>query len=160
MIRIIFETIAAYYAAYGFGIAFNIKGDTLKIAGIGGSIGWFIYKVSVVYFGIAEPMAFFMAGTGFGVYCEICARIFMMPSTILSACALIVLVPGFGVYKTIYEFIMKNYVEAGNVFTSTLSSAGALALSLIFVTSIFRNMNVEKVLKNNFNITLKKKDIK
>ncbi|TQQ84364.1 threonine/serine exporter [Peptacetobacter hominis] len=156
MIRIIIETIAAFYAAYGFGLVFNIKGDTLKIAGIGGAIGWFVYKVLITYTSIADPAALFLAGVSFSVYCEMCARIFLLPTTILSACALIVLVPGFGVYKTIYEFIMEKYITAGNLFTETLAAAGALALSVIFVTSIFRNVNIRRIISSKF----EKNDVK
>ena len=108
--------------------------------------------------GFAPGAAFFAAGVSFSVYCEICARVYMIPATILSACALIVLVPGFGVYRSIYEFILEHYVTAGNVMTETLASAGALALSLVFVTSIFKNFHLAKFLKK-FNITLKKKNI-
>ncbi|WP_300277731.1 threonine/serine exporter family protein [Peptacetobacter sp.] len=159
MLRILIETIAAFGVAVGFGILFNIKGKSLIIAGIGGAIGWFVYKITVVYMNFAPGAAFFSAGIAFNIYCEICARIYMIPSTILSACALIVLVPGFGVYRTIYEFILEHYVIAGNLLTETLASAGALALSLVFITSIFRNFNLSKFLKKTFNINLKKKDI-
>ena len=158
MIRILIETVAAYGVAVGFGILFNIKGRTLRVAGVGGAIGWFVYKITYIYMGFAPGAAFFAAGVSFSVYCEVCARVYMIPATILSACALIVLVPGFGVYRSIYEFILEHYVTAGNVMTETLASAGALALSLVFVTSIFKNFHLAKFLKK-FNITLKKKNI-
>lgn len=159
MLRIVIETIAAFGVAVGFGILFNIKGKSLIIAGIGGAIGWFVYKITGTYMNFAPGAAFFSAGIAFSIYCEVCARVYMIPATILSACALIVLVPGFGVYRTIYEFILEHYTKAGNLLTETLASAGALALSLVFITSIFRNFNLSKFLKKVFNITLKKKDI-
>ena len=40
----IIEVIASFFVAYSFGILFNIKGKYLIIAGVGGSIGWFLYK--------------------------------------------------------------------------------------------------------------------
>ena len=134
MIRILIETVAAYGVAVGFGILFNIKGKSLRVAGVGGSIGWFVYKITSIYMGFAPGAAFFAAGISFSVYCEICARVYMIPATILSACALIVLVPGFGVYRSIYEFILEHYVTAGNVMTETLASAGALALCLLYTS--------------------------
>ena len=157
MIRILIETVAAYGVAVGFGILFNIKGRTLRVAGVGGAIGWFVYKITSIYMGFAPGEAF-AAGVSFSVYCEVCARVYMIPATIPSACALIVLVPGFGVYRSIYEFILEHYVTAGNVMTETLASAGALALSLVFVTSLFKNFHLARFLKK-FNITLKKKNI-
>lgn len=153
--RILLETVAAFGVAVGFGILFNIKGKTLLVSGIGGAIGWFVYKVTGNYMNFSEGAAFFTAGIMFSVYCEVSARVFMIPATIPSACALIVLVPGYGVYRTIYEFILKNYREAGMALTETLTAAGALALSLVFVTSIFRNFNLTKFLREKFNINLR-----
>lgn len=49
MIRILIETVAAYGVAVGFGILFNIKGKSLRVAGVGGSIGWFVYKITSIY---------------------------------------------------------------------------------------------------------------
>ena len=100
------EIISAFFAAYAFGVLFNIKGKYLTIAGIGGAFGWFLYKVSL-QLGIAEATSLFIASVGFSVYCETCARIYKTPSTILSVCCLIPLVPGYGVYnrkrKTIFS---------------------------------------------------------
>ena len=98
------EIISAFFAAYAFGILFNIKGKYLTIAGIGGGLGWFLYKVSL-QLGVAEATSLFIASVGFSVYCETCARIYKTPSTILSVCCLIPLVPGYGVYNTLYAFL-------------------------------------------------------
>lgn len=47
------ELIAAFFVSYSFGILFNIKGKYLIIAGGGGSLGWFLYKICL-YFGFAK----------------------------------------------------------------------------------------------------------
>ena len=58
MIRILIETVAAYGVAVGFGILFNIRGRTLRVAGVGGAIGWFVYKITSIYMGFAPGAAF------------------------------------------------------------------------------------------------------
>ncbi|MGL5692750.1 MAG: threonine/serine exporter family protein [Peptostreptococcaceae bacterium] len=144
----IIEVIMAFFASFSFGILFNVKGKYLYVAGIGGSLGWFIYKLGLGY-GIGESSSLFLSAIIFGLYCEICARIFMTPATILSVCALIPLVPGYGVYNTLFEFLKGNYIEALDFATNTFASAGALALGIIFTSTVFRNINLHKLLNIN-----------
>lgn len=60
MIRILIETVAAYGVAVGFGILFNIKGKSLRVAGVGGSIGWFVYKITSIYMGLHLELHFLL----------------------------------------------------------------------------------------------------
>lgn len=146
------EVIAAFFVSYSFGILFNIKGKYLIIAGGGGSLGWFLYKICL-YFGFGESSSLFVASIGFSIYCESCARLYKTPSTILSVCTLIPLVPGYGVYNTLYAFLRKDYVQAIDFGTVTISNACALALGIIFISTLYRNRNLNKIkeLKNKLN---------
>ena len=56
----IIEVIASFFVAYSFGILFNIKGKYLIIAGVGGSIGWFLYKFCV-QISLGESFSLFIA---------------------------------------------------------------------------------------------------
>lgn len=140
------EIIAAFFAAYAFGILFNIKGKYLIIAGIGGGFGWFLYKVCI-QIGFVESSALFIASIGFSIYCETCARIYKTPSTILSVCCLIPLVPGYGVYNTLYEFLTNDYIQALDYAANTIASACSLALGVILVSTLYRNHNLNKFKK-------------
>lgn len=131
------EVIAAFFVAYGFGILFNIKGKFLFLAGFAGSIGWFAYKLCL-FFNTDDNFAYFIAAVSFSVFCQICAIKFKMPYTILSICALIPLVPGYGVYNSMYHFIIGDYIKAIDYGVVTLYNAGSLALGVILVSSIFR----------------------
>lgn len=142
----IIEIIAAFFVAYSFGILFNIKGKYLLVAGGGGAVGWFLYKF-FLQIGIGESSSLFIAAIGFSAYCETCARLYKTPSTILSVCCLIPLVPGYGVYNTLYAFLRKDYMQAVDYGVSTISSACALALGVIFVSTLYRNYNLNKIKK-------------
>lgn len=135
----IIEIIAAFWVSFSFGILFNIKGKYLFLSGIGGSLGWFIYKLSLS-FSLSESVAFFISAICFSIYCEVCARISHTPTTILSVCALIPLVPGYGIYNCIYNYILGNYMQAIDYGVVTLCNAGALALGVIFISTIFRGV--------------------
>ena len=133
----ILEVFAAFWVAFGFGYLFNIKGKYLILSGIGGSIGWFTYKLALL-FNYSESFSMFLCAVAFSCYSEICARKFQTPVTILSVCALIPVVPGYGVYKSMYGFLIGDYMNAIDCSTNTLYNAGALALGVILISSLFK----------------------
>lgn len=140
----IIEVIASFFVAYSFGILFNIKGKYLIIAGVGGSIGWFLYKFCM-QINIRESFSLFIASIGFSIYCETCARLYKTPSTILSVCCLIPLVPGYGIYNTLYAFLIKDYIQAVDYGVSTISNACSLALGIILISTLYRNYSLNKI---------------
>ena len=144
----IIEVIASFFVAFSFGILFNVKGKYLYVAGIGGALGWFVYKVCLNY-GLGDSSSLFISAVIFSIYCEVCARIYMTPSTVLSVCCLIPLVPGYGVYNTLYEFLKGDYIKALDFATNTLASAGSLALGVILISTLFRNFNLHRLTKLN-----------
>ena len=148
----IIEVISAFFAAFSFGILFNVKGKYLYVAGIGGALGWLVYKVCLNY-GVGDSSSLFLSAVIFSIYCEICARIYMPPATILSVCCLIPLVPGYGAYNALYECLKGDYIKALDFGTNTLASAGALALGVILISTLFRNFNLHKLIKLNTNKT-------
>lgn len=153
------EVISAALASFSFGILFNIKGKRLIAASMGGGIAWLIYKVCSQY-GSAQVTANLIAAVCFSVYCEICARIYKTPAITLTVCCLIPLVPGYGVYNTMYEFIVGDYIKMIEYGVDTLSIAGALALGVIFISTIFRELNLHRMLDRivrNLRVFLEKK---
>ena len=140
------EVVAAFFTAYAFGILFNIKGKYLVIAGVGGGFGWLLYKI-FLQAGAMESTSLFVASVGFSIYCETCARIYKTPSTILSVCCLIPLVPGYGVYNTLYSFLSNDYIKALSYGVNTIFNACALALGVILVSAIYRNNNLNRLKK-------------
>jgi uncharacterized membrane protein YjjB (DUF3815 family) len=131
------ETIAALIATLGFGIIFNIKGKNLIFASIGGMISWLIYKLALQSTG-SDIVGLFISSIVFSAYSEACARILKTPVTTIVICALIPLVPGGGMYYTMYEAVRGDTAKAFNTLLTTLASAGTLALGVIFVSTLTR----------------------
>ena len=104
---ILIETIAAFIGTLGFGIVFNIKGKNLFFASFGGALSWLIYKI-VLTRNINEIAALFISSIIFSIYSEICARLLKTPVTTIIICALIPLVPGGGMYYTMYSTVEGN----------------------------------------------------
>ena len=146
----IWQVIVAFFASFGFGIIFNIKGIKLIFASIGGGISWFCY-LYLNNNGISTILSLFISSIIFSIYSEICVRYLKTPVTTLVICALIPLVPGAGMYYTMYETILGNVSGAVELGLNTLASAGVLALGVIFVSTITRQVvNLKKVKEKLF----------
>lgn len=134
---ILTQSTFAFFATLGFGILFNIKGKKLFYAGLGGGLSWFVSLICQD-FGFNINASFFISSIIFSLYSEVMARILKTPVTTLIICALIPLVPGGGMYYTMYEAINGNILESIKLGLNTLSSAGSLALGILFVSTITR----------------------
>lgn len=144
------QTLVAFLASLGFGIIFNIKGKKLIFAAIGGGLSWFFY-LYLTTISISAILSLFISSVIFSIYSEICARYLKTPVTTLIICALITLVPGAGMYYTMYQTITGNISGAVALGLNTLASAGALALGVIFVSTITKQVtNLKKVKEKLF----------
>ena len=142
------QTLASFISALGFGIIFNIKGKKLIFAAIGGGISWFIYGLGL-YLNLSEIASLFISSICFSIYSEIFARILKTPVTTLVICCLIPLVPGAGMYYTMYEAITGTVTGSLEIGLKTLSSSGTLVIGIILVSTITRLINNLKNRKEN-----------
>ena len=139
----IIPTLGAFIATLGFGVMFNIRGRKLIASAFGGALGYIIYSVCVQA-NLGEPLAMFIASGAFTIYGEILARRLKAPVTLFIVCALIILVPGGGMYRTMLAIIQGNLNNAVQIGLSSLASAGSLALGTIFVSSLTKALNTIK----------------
>lgn len=140
---IIKAAISAFLASLGFGFLFNIKGRNLWLAGVVGAIGGICYKVAL-YCGCSELLSNFYGALGLSLGSEVLARECKTPVTTFLVCALIPLVPGGGMYRTMLEAIHGNAQKTLSVGLETLSIAGVLALGILLVSTIMRAYYQEK----------------
>jgi uncharacterized membrane protein YjjB (DUF3815 family) len=141
---IVINSLYALIATLGFCVIFNIKGKYLITASIGGALGWFSYLI-FKNLNLSNIAALFFSSVVLGVYSEVAARLLRAPVTTFVICALIPLVPGSGMYYTMLESIQGNIFKSLEIGLETVSSAGALAVGIVFVSSIARLINLIKI---------------
>ena len=132
---ILITTLISIIATFGFCISFNIKGKKIFFAALGAGLSWFFYSLPLS-FGISNTSSLFISTMIFSIYSEILARIFKTPVTTFIICALIPLVPGSGMYYTMLHIIDGNINKALESAIITLSSAGTLALGILFISTL------------------------
>lgn len=132
-IQILFATLATF----GFGIIFNIRGKNLFFSAIAGGISWGTY-LFCLELNPSLILANFIASVVLTICSELFARILKTPVTSILISGLIPLVPGSGIYYTMYYILEKNMEQAIFKGAETLFIAGALSFGIVVVSSIVR----------------------
>lgn len=136
--------IVATIATIAFSVMLNSPKKYLLVQGIIGALGWCSYMVLHKEWGMSSFYANFIATLLLSLASEISARIFKQPTTIFVIPGIIPLVPGLGMYQGM-ERIIQNYYNAGmTVLMTAITDAGAIALGVMMMTSIFRVLKLNR----------------
>lgn len=149
----ILSSIYTLIATFCFGIIFNIRGKNLIFASLGGGFIWYVYLFTSSHLIGYNILPFFIASVVGSVYSEVMARVLKTPVTTLIICAIIPLVPGGGMYNTMFQSIQGNLNESLRLGLETLSIAGAVAIGVFFTSSTSKLMFLIRV---NLNSKIKK----
>ncbi|MGM9533995.1 MAG: threonine/serine exporter family protein [Intestinibacter sp.] len=152
--------IFSFVATVGFSIFFNAPKKSLIPCGVIGGIGWSTY---IVLSKLTKVPLFSMvvASAVISLSSEILARKLKYPAISFIIPGILPLVPGIGLYNTMYSLVQKNYVEAVATGTDTLLKSGGIAIGILIITSLTKtyyillakikirkykqNMNTDKV---------------
>lgn len=141
----ILNSIYAAIASLAFAVLFHIKGKEMFFSALGGGLGWFVYLVSL-HFGNSITVSLFIAAIVISIYSEIMARVLKNPVTVFVVTGIIPLVPGNGMYYTMYETISGNLDKAVHWCFQTFMYAGAIAIAIVFVSSITKLIKLRRFL--------------
>ena len=137
--------ITAALATLGFSILFYIHPRRLVVATLGGVLTTGIYLLGVHFIGgeLLPNLLGALVGAGFS---EIMGRLTKVPVPIYMVPCVIPLVPGGGLYATMFNFVAGNYAAAATSGMRTLQIALGIAggiviasvLGIIFRPKMFR----------------------
>lgn len=144
MIHII-EFVVAVVATLSFAILFSAPRSELIYCGITGGLGWIIYyEMTEVGCGVvlASAIATF--------FLTILARAFAVvrcnPVTVYLLTGIFPLVPGAGIFYTVYYLILDNQPMASDKGLQTFEIAAAIVIGIIFgfaiPQSLFRKLSI------------------
>lgn len=136
------NTVYGILATLSFSIIFNIRGKKLIFSAMGGGIGWFTYLI-LINIKTSNSFALFIASLAVGVYSEIMSRLLKTPVTTFVIAAIIPLVPGNGMYYTMYASIKGDAMKSLTTCIQTFSSAGAIAAGLVLISSTTKLIHIK-----------------
>jgi uncharacterized membrane protein YjjB (DUF3815 family) len=127
----------AFLATAGFAVVFKAPLRDLPIAATGGALAWGTCLLSQAASG-SEALAYLSASIAVGLYAETAAALLKRPASLFILCAIIPLVPGGGMYYTMFEAVSGNGELAAALGFQTLILAGSIAAGLAIASAIAR----------------------
>ena len=128
----------AFGACLGFSVIFNIHGLGMFICGAGGALGWLVYLLCSRPLGLGDMWSALLAGVAISAWSEAMARLRKCPVTGYLLVAFFPLVPGAGIYYTMYYFIMNDNAACLQKGIETIKIAVAIALGVVLVLALPR----------------------
>lgn len=136
--------IFSFFAAAAFGVLFQAPRKSLVIGGIIGAVGWVVFVYVRKDLEYSSFYANLFATIILSLLSELAARIFKQPVTIFVIPGIIPIVPGLGMYNGMAQIIENHYDKGVNILLTAGMDASAIALGMMFMTSLFRVLKLSR----------------
>ena len=125
MIReLMIQSVGAFLAVFGFSLLVDMPRKYLVYAGITGGAGWLA--------------AAFFSSLAAALLSQVFARVLKAPVTIFLVAGILPTVPGASIYRSVY-FLIQGQTKWYNFYLiQTIQIAGAMAVAIFIVDSLFR----------------------
>jgi uncharacterized membrane protein YjjB (DUF3815 family) len=133
LIKVIF----AFIAIFTFAILEEVPPKYLVVCGITGAIGWWVYLLCEDYH-VGDVVSTFWSALVIAFVSQIFARKMKAPVTVFLVAGILPTVPGAGMFQTVYYLIQNERAIATIKLIQTLKMAGAIALGIFLVDTLFR----------------------
>lgn len=128
------QLIACFVAAMAFSMLVHQPPRTIWTSSLIGTAGYALFLFSG-----QSTLGYFLATLFISFSCEICARIMKRTATLFVTGAIIPLVPGVGLYRTMRYVTEGEYSLAVTTGTATLLGLCGIALAITITSIIFSN---------------------
>lgn len=138
--------IFAALATGGFAIFFNVDRRILPYVSVVGGIGWLMYVEGSIKF--ENPIIYsFLPAAFISLSAEFLARKLKQPAIIIVIPGILPLVPGIGLYNTVYYIIQKEYIQAATSGTRAVIISLGIALGILVMSSLSKVLNLYQLKK-------------
>ena len=133
------DFIACFGATLFYCIIMSLPKKALWISSLSSAITYIIFRV--VFLNISSEYMGYLAASCFAaVSAELLARACKMPATIFIFPAVIPLVPGLGLYRTMLSLVRSDMSGFASEGTKTLIISGIIAVTVAVVNAVFRSL--------------------
>ncbi|MEF9958602.1 MAG: threonine/serine exporter family protein [Niameybacter sp.] len=130
MSTLIIHVVSAFFATIFFSILFNVQHKHLIACGIIGAIGWGIYTLGVLG-GYSDVLFTFLGAYFVAQGSYFLAKYKRAPVTVFLIPGIIPLVPGIGLYRTMYALLFSDHTKALEYALTTFQLSGVIAGAII-----------------------------
>ena len=142
-LELILQVVSAFVGVVAVAVLFQVPKKYLMLAGVTGAAGWFL---ELVMEGVTENsmLSYFCAAFLVAILSQIFARVSKAPVTLYLVTGILPLVPGVGMYRTVYYLLQSNHGQTAYYLSYTLQIAGMIALAIFVVDSFFKRLYQKK----------------
>lgn len=147
MIYLLINTVSAFFATLFFSILFNVQKKHLIVCGAVGAIGWGLYTAGELL-GYSSVFSTFVGALAVAEASYLLAKTRKAPITVFLISGIIPLVPGIGLYRTMYHLLFADYTRSLESAILTFQLSGVIAGAIILVTILpllFRSSRQRKI---------------
>lgn len=142
-INLILESLVAAISTIAFASYYNAPRKTFMGSFLAGAIGWFLFKGLQVKLD-TKILPAIVAGIAIGLIGEIFSKIAKEPVTVFIIPGILPLVPGAGMYRTMYNLVKENYDISIYYGRESLLIAGAISFGLLIATVFSKSLKISK----------------
>ncbi|WP_288868134.1 threonine/serine exporter family protein [uncultured Parvimonas sp.] len=128
------NVLCAVVSSVAFSVFFIVPKKSIPYCTVIGTISWIVYYLSSKYFGNA--VSNLIASVIVGLFAEYFSVKLKMPSTVFLYIGIVMLVPGYGMYKTMEYFAKNEYLFALDSGINTVVHACSIAIGVL-ISSVF-----------------------
>lgn len=128
------QLISCFVAASAFSFLVYQPPRTIFISSLVSTVGYALFLLSG-----QSTLGYFLATLFISFTCEICARLMKRTATLFVTGAIIPLVPGVGLYRTMRYVTEGDYSQAVTTGATTLLGICGIALAITITSVIFSN---------------------
>lgn len=142
------DFIFALLATAGCCLIFHVPARCIAPAAAIGGIGWITYRL-MLSTEASYVLAVFIAALAVALLADICSRLLRDAATIFVIPGIIPLVPGAGMYYTMFYFIQGDMSLAQEWAIRTVMIAGAIAVGLLVMASVIKTViHIKRRIRN------------
>lgn len=130
------QSIAACVGAAAFAGIFNLPKRYLPIAALAGFLSYSAWYLSYYHMAQNDFFANIIAGAAAQAFAEIAARLCKTPNTLFYISAIIPLVPGGALFRTLSAVVRADWSAARSFGVATLFTAAGIAVGITAVSAI------------------------
>lgn len=125
------QFLVSMFATIGFAVIFNASKKDWIFCGLSGAIGWIVY-LACMDAGIPLVLSCMLATLILTLFSRSLAVIRKNPATIYLLTGIFPLVPGAGIYYTVYYLIQNEMTLSASKGAETCQTAGGIVFGIIF----------------------------
>ncbi len=146
----VLPVIYAFFASLGFAFLFRVRGVEMIYTSIGGSVGWAVYLLVYHSFSFeTDVAAYLFASMTIALFAEIMAIARKRPALLYSTIAIFPIVPGAAILRTMQYLLQSDMERFLSEGAYSLQVSGAIAIGILFGSSIMRLWRKANQLKQN-----------